>query len=246
MKYIASTFTLITILLLVTQCNKNEGFGGNNTIKGQIIKQTYNYNYSILLKSEPAVDEDVFLYFGSDLTPADKIETGFNGQFEFKYLFDGTYSVVAYTKDSLSSLKSDIPKITKVSVNKRDTKNIGTIYISETVDYNDGAATICGKVYVLNYKNSTTYPDLEVKDITLAQEVDVYIVYNNQPFYTDRTRTGFDGTFCFPNLIKGPYSVYVYSEDITGGTANIPIFRNITINSEFDSFILDDIIIEKL
>lgn len=46
----------------------------------------------------------------------------------------------------------------------------------------------------------------------IAQEERVYIVYGDNDFYNDDTRTSFNGKFEFPFLNKGDYTIFVYSE----------------------------------
>jgi hypothetical protein len=99
---------------------------------------------------------------------------------------------------------------------------------------------------VWNYKNTSSYPNLEVKDYTPAQEQEVFITYNHEEYYSNRIRTQDDGTFVFPNLLKGHYRIFVYSEDVyTGGTADIPVSVEVEITETNQVIVLDDIDIEN-
>jgi hypothetical protein len=74
-----------------------------------------------------------------------------------------------------------------------------------------GTSTIQGKIIIRDYNTNftllqSTYP---------AQEERVYIIYGDNNFYDDDTRTSFDGTFKFDNLRKGNYKIFAYSDDST-------------------------------
>ena len=69
-----------------------------------------------------------------------------------------------------------------------------------------GSATIKGFVY--EYK-------LNILGDTIsryaAADQDVYIIYGNEDtFYDDNIKTSYDGSFVFPYLQKGSYTVFVY------------------------------------
>ena len=71
-----------------------------------------------------------------------------------------------------------------------------------------GSATIKGFVY--EYK-------LNILGDTIsryaAADQDVYIIYGNEDtFYDDNIKTSYDGSFVFPYLQKGKYTVFVYED----------------------------------
>lgn len=239
-------FLLLSIALCFSSCEKDEGFGGNSHLKGKLVKKIYNDDYSLLLEEIPAKDEDVFLSFGSGVVVDEKTETSFTGEFSFEYLFAGDYKVYYYSKDFPNSAQSKIEVVQNVTLEKGKTVTLDDLVIYDTYDFDEGEATIEGKVLVKNYFNSTTWPNLVVKDITPAQEQEIYLVYGDHKQYDQRIRTNFDGTFAFTYLIKGNYRIYVYSEDIKGGTADIVIQKEIQITNKQQEVTLDDITIEKL
>ena len=75
-----------------------------------------------------------------------------------------------------------------------------------------GTSTIKGKVQVKLCSDDfeTIYTQFP------GEEIDVYIVYGNDDFYSDKTTTFYDGSFVFNYLRKGHYQVFVYSDDDTG------------------------------
>jgi hypothetical protein len=68
----------------------------------------------------------------------------------------------------------------------------------------------------------------------IGPDVDVYLIFgegNNS--YTDKLKSNFDGTFTFPNLEKGHYKVYAYSDCATcaSGTEAILVSTDITVDN---------------
>ena len=66
---------LALVGLLAVSCEKSEGLGGTGSIAGVIVEQMYNDDYSELIEIVPAADEEVFVLFGSDKTPGDRVNT---------------------------------------------------------------------------------------------------------------------------------------------------------------------------
>ena len=237
---------LIASMLSLSSCRNDEGLGGNSSITGIIIEKVYNDDCSILLHEQPAMDEDIYIIFGDHQTIGEDKTTNYNGVFEFDYLFPGDYTVFYYSNDSVSSYEEDIEVKYDITIEKNESFDMGNLYIIKKIDFDDGNAQIKGTVYIINYLNSSVYPNLIVKDTTLAQEQEIYITYGNHEYYDDRIRTQYDGTFEFNNLIKGNYEVFLYSEDISGGTEDIVIMHEVIIDNENQIINLGDIYIEKL
>jgi hypothetical protein len=248
---IFSTLTIPIIGLVFTclffSCTQEEGIGGNSHIKGKIMVNYYNDDFSLLLSDEPvpAKDEDVYLLFGNDSTIGEKATTSYTGDFEFNYLWPGNYKLYYYTKDSTGISPDKIEKVKEITLKKNETLTIYTMVVNKSLNWDEGTSSFKGKVYVINYKNSSSYPNLEIKDITPAQEQEIYLTYGNHPFYDVRTRTSSDGTFMFSNLIKGKYHIFLYSEDVTGGTAYDVIKKDFEITKNQQDVVLDEIIYTK-
>lgn len=90
-----------------------------------------------------------------------------------------------------------------------------------------GTASISGSVLVTlvsdDFQNVyAQYPD---------QARDVYIVYGDDPYYSDKTETHYDGTYHFGYLRKGKYQIYSYSDDASGQSVSgvVPIIREVEI-----------------
>lgn len=77
-----------------------------------------------------------------------------------------------------------------------------------------GRASISGSV-TIEHRLVLTNP-ATVLDTYPGADEDVFLIYGDGSTPDDKLTTGPDGTFSFPNLRKGEYTLYVYSEDTTG------------------------------
>lgn len=114
---------LLTIVLLfaLISCEKEEGRGGAAKIVGNVWVKDYNADFSRLIISYWAEEEDVYLIYGTDSIHSDKTETTYNGAFMFEYLQEGEYTVFVYSKDStLTSPSGRVPVIVPVSISGKD------------------------------------------------------------------------------------------------------------------------------
>jgi hypothetical protein len=237
---------LITGILLAASlsCSKDEGVGGTATIRGKVIINDYNDDFSILLSEYNAAEEDVYIIYGDDKTFGDQVETNYDGTFEFNYLLPGDYTVYVYSEDSSSSMLHDTAVIKNITISRKDDViDAGTFVKINVLDFDDGNSTISGKMYKIEYDPATVCTLYPQSDTVLAQEQEVYILYGDHEFYDDRIRTHYDGTFMFSNLIKGKYQIYAYSKDITCGVELIPVVRQAEITEENQDIELSDIYI---
>lgn len=99
-KKYAFVWSLACLLLCCWSCKKQEGFGGNARLRGNVHVLDYNTTFTLLLGEYPAIDESVYLVLGNDLSYTERIRTNPQGDFEFKYLYPGTYTVYTYSNDS--------------------------------------------------------------------------------------------------------------------------------------------------
>jgi hypothetical protein len=74
-----------------------------------------------------------------------------------------------------------------------------------------GTSAIQGKIIIRDYNTNFTL----LQSTFPAQEERVYIIYGDNDFYDNDTRTSYDGTFKFENLRKGNYKIFAYSDDST-------------------------------
>lgn len=245
--YKLATLLMVSSLFLTTSCTQDEGIGGNSHIKGILVEKYYNNDFTIFQYEEPAKDDDVFILYGDNKEIGDKTTTSFTGNFQFQYLWPGNYQLYYYSDDTTGFSNEKVEKAQNIILEKGQTTDLGTVYTYKALEWNEGFAKISGKIMLINYKNGSSYPNLEIKDVTPAQEQDVYITYNNADVYTDRVRTQPDGTFEFDHLLKGNYTIFVYSEDvITGKTSMVVKEAKVEITESDQSEVLEDIYIEKI
>jgi hypothetical protein len=237
----------LLFVLITGSCTQDEGYGGTGHIKGELIYRYYNEDFTVFQGEEPAKSEDVFLLFKDDKNIGDDVETSYTGNFQFSYLWPGSYKLY-YLSDDTTKQSFDSKEITvDIKLDLGQTLDLGKLYAYKGLKWNDGTAKIKGRIMVVNYKNTPTFPKTDTKDTTLAQEQEVYIIYNNEDFYSDRIRTQEDGTYVFPNLLIGSYTVYVYSENIyTNSTNKLVKKLEVEITEKGQVLTLNDIIIDKL
>lgn len=246
-QYIKFLF-LLFILSAIISCTQEEGIGGSGKIQGVVVEKYYNHDFSVFQYEAPASDKDVFIQFGDNNIVDDNIETNYTGNFEFNYLWPGNYRIFYYSDDTSLQTLEDIAMVHDVKLGKSETYTLDTLYTYKALDWDEGTSKIKGKVILINYKNSSTPDNLVIKDITPAQEQEVYLTYNNEDFYCERIRTQGDGTFVFSNLLIGKYTIFVYSEDVeTGDTDDVVIKVEVEISQPGQTIkIEDDIIIKKI
>ncbi len=89
-------------ILTIVSCEKEAGDGGNSSIKGKIKREVRIVldNPSTTIQTFPAADEDVYIIYGNNVSPDDRVQTNYNGEYEFLYLRPGKYKVYAFSKDT--------------------------------------------------------------------------------------------------------------------------------------------------
>jgi len=96
--------SIITLLLAITSCKKEAGDGGNSSIKGKITRElrVVLNNPGTTVGAFPAADEDVYIIYGNHVSPDDRVQTNYDGEYEFLYLRPGNYKVYVFSKDTNS------------------------------------------------------------------------------------------------------------------------------------------------
>jgi len=101
MKSTTSFFVILTVFVFAS-CKKEAGDGGNSSIKGKVsreIRVVLN-NPSTAIGNFPAADEDVYIIYGDHISPDDRVQTNYDGEYEFLYLRPGKYKVYAFSMDT--------------------------------------------------------------------------------------------------------------------------------------------------
>ena len=242
-------FVLLVILLQLAclpSCEKTEGRGGTGSISGMLTEHFYNDNFTDHLYQKAAVDEDIYLLYGDNGEVGSSTETSMNGEFKFKYLYPGSYTLYYQTEDSTSAIGEDAEKVVQIELANGEELDLGELIKISSLDFDDGAATIRGVVKEIKYDKASVWPNLVIEYIDFAYEQEIYLTYGHHTFYDKRIRTQYDGSFEFSELIPGKYLVFLYSEDVTGETDRVPLKFEVTI-SEMDEVVdMGEITIEKI
>jgi hypothetical protein len=119
------TFFFLILALVFASCEKDPGEGGAGTITGSISKEVRVVltNPSTTLYTIPAADVDVFIVYGENISPDDKIETDYNGDFQFRNLRKGKYTIYVYSNDTLGQNPPTIDPTKMVVLKEVELKN---------------------------------------------------------------------------------------------------------------------------
>lgn len=90
---------LFFVLLFVSACKKQEGYGGKSTIYGKVLEKKYN-NSGQFENEYYVAEKRVYIIFGNDDFYSDEIRTDYDGKFKFSYLYAGDYTVYTYSECS--------------------------------------------------------------------------------------------------------------------------------------------------
>lgn len=124
---------LIFIAIAFVSCEKTEGEGGTSTIKGKVIVREYNGDFTIKLGEYPGQEVDVYIIYGDKDVYGDRFRTDWDGNYEFNYLQEGTYTIYALSKDTLNYITDErIPVFQEVQVSgKNQTVEVPDILIAD-------------------------------------------------------------------------------------------------------------------
>lgn len=213
---------LSLIALFSFSCVNDEGEGGISVIEGKVFKvMHYNNIFTFETDTFPAVKEDVYIVYGDEPIYGDKMETGYDGFFRFKYLIKGTYRVYAY---------SSFPDGHKEAVIDTVTVEYGKTALTQNIYIHEGKSLetsyVKGKVLVRYYDKGylTALP-------VAGCDVRVYIRRVGAPYHFDEVRTGSDGVYMFQGLAIGNYEVFVLTE-LAGEQVLTPYVKTVSVTEK--------------
>lgn len=120
---------IFILLLVFSSCRKVEGPGGSVTIKGVVIERNH---VGTSVFEYPAVDQDVYLIYGSENTfYDDDVKTSFDGSFEFRYLQKGDYQVFSYQDNPTVASGTDAVLLELNASSNNEVVVLDTIYIDK-------------------------------------------------------------------------------------------------------------------
>ncbi|MEI7501682.1 MAG: hypothetical protein WCJ61_00205 [Paludibacter sp.] len=211
-------FFLALATIFMFSCIDEEGEGGTSIVQGTVYKvihhdDIYSFNADTIL----APKENVYIVYGNDAIYGDKMETGYDGFYRFKYLTKGTYKVYAYT--TYPDL-TKVPVIDTVTVTYGETKQVQNIYIHEGKSYETS--------YIKGIVKVKYYDKAFITGLIPANEVRVYIRVKGAAYHFNEIRTSSDGVFMFQHLSPGDYEVFVITEQ-AGEKILIPVIKPVSI-----------------
>lgn len=111
---------LVGVTIGMASCKKEPGVGGNATIYGKVLVKDYNSTFTVLQETYYGPAIWVYIQYGDDLSYGDRVQTGYDGTFEFKYLKEGTYTLYVYSKDSTLTTNAPIPVIQETEITSKN------------------------------------------------------------------------------------------------------------------------------
>ena len=219
-KHIALYFILATIFL--SSCISDEGQGGISVVEGYVFTVFHpDNNFNFETDTFPAAKEDIYIVYGNESIYGDKMETGYDGFYRFRYLTQGNYKLYAYTNLSDTKLEAVVDSVT---VGYGETKKVANIYIHKGKSL--FKSYIKGTVLQLYYDKGSP-----ISDFKPAYDTRVYIKVKGAEYHFDEVRTSLDGTFMFQNLDAGDYEIFVFTEEPSTQILS-PVIKSVTIDQK--------------
>jgi hypothetical protein len=200
--------------IILTSCKKDEGKGGKYSISGKVIAKYYTEVDNISLKQYTGIgaaqDEDVYLIYGNQPGYGERTKTNYKGEFEFKYLQAGNYTIYVYSKDTTqTALDNQSVVVYTLTISGSTTVPDLTIVREDNRDLEKGPYSIEGNATALNCDATFSvcqgpYP---------AIGLDVYITKALDEPYFDKQETFSGGKYKFSNLPPGKYFIYAISKN---------------------------------
>ncbi len=111
-----SLISLVLLTQIMVSCEKEPGPGGKSSLYGKVLVKDYNSTFTVLNEVYYGPGFWVYLVYGDDRSYGERVQTGFDGTWEFKYLRPGKYTVYALSKDSTMTTNAQIPVSREIEV----------------------------------------------------------------------------------------------------------------------------------
>lgn len=129
-------FTAVSILML-SSCTKEEGEGGLASITGKVVTdiRLVPSNAATFQYSRPGADQEVYIIYGDNVGPDERVWTNYKGEFAFYNLRPGDYTLYIYSADTTGAAQTNpdrMPIIKQVTIEgRKDEVDAGTITVYE-------------------------------------------------------------------------------------------------------------------
>ena len=110
---------------MLTSCVRTPGEGGRASITGSVdlVRRVQLNNPSSNDDTIAAVDTEVFILYGDNVSPDDRVFTNPDGDFAFNWLRTGDYTLYVYSEDTSDTPNVPLPKVamfTGATIDDRD------------------------------------------------------------------------------------------------------------------------------
>lgn len=89
----------VATLFVIYGCNKEPGPGGQASIVGYVHAKEIDASGNYFQVNYPAQKYDIYIQYGDDSNYSDRVETNFNGNFQFEFLRTGSYTITVFEYD---------------------------------------------------------------------------------------------------------------------------------------------------
>lgn len=124
----------LPLMALLQACTNGPGPGGKSSIKGRLhATNVWNSSCGAIVNGDEyyAPDEDVYIVYGDDPSYGDRVRSGPDGTFWFRYLRVGTYKIYAYSNDCNDPSGKSASIMTVEITEKNQEIDLGTLEIEK-------------------------------------------------------------------------------------------------------------------
>lgn len=229
------------IVLFTVGCKKTAGSGGSSSIKGKVsgVKASGNpkqeVTYITCVEGAIIDDNDYILlnspggtnyYIWFDNTNWTGGDPGLTGRTGIKVIYDFTQSNTTVATNVLSAIEMIAGNDFSVSVSN----DILTVTCKEFGSVPD--AEDVNSPLLIDIEQQGSGGTVGSQEYVPVVDERVFLIYGDEEFYSEDVRTDANGNFQFKNLLKGKYTIYVFSEEnsstssIISQTASVEITKN--------------------
>ena len=127
---------LLSFIIFLFSCEKTPGEGGRASIIGsvEVERRVVISNHETSKDTIPSSDTEVFIVYGDNMSPDDRVFTNPDGDFSFNWLRKGDYTIYVYSEDT-SEVSYPLPEVSiykeVVIYGREDVVDVGLITIYE-------------------------------------------------------------------------------------------------------------------
>ena len=103
---------IFSFCLILTSCVRTPGEGGRASIIGSVetVRRVQINNPESTVDTISAMDAEVFIIYGDNVSPDDRVFTNPDGDYAFNWVRSGEYTIYVYSEDT-STTSTPLPKV---------------------------------------------------------------------------------------------------------------------------------------